>query len=66
MPAQLELEANASVFCVIAEVKMNERPAAHEEINEMQLAILSHEITAYNPDLAMMLALAGRRKLLAA
>ena len=66
MPAQLELQANASTFCIIAEVRMTERPSKNEEPNETQLSVLSHEIARYMPELAAMLAISGRSKMLAA
>lgn len=66
MPAQLELETNASIFGVIAEVKMTERPTRKESVNETQLGVLAYEFARYMPDVASMIALAGREKLLAA
>lgn len=66
MPAQLELQANASVFSVIAEVKLTERPARREEVNETQLSLLAYELARYMPGLAGQLANAGRERLLAA
>ncbi|MBK8092293.1 MAG: hypothetical protein IPK32_10050 [Verrucomicrobiaceae bacterium] len=66
MPAQLELQANASVFTVIAEVKLSERPSRREETNETQLAVLAYELARYMPALAGQLASAGRERLLAA
>jgi hypothetical protein len=56
MPAQAELQANASVFGVIAEVRMNERPNRNEPVNETQLETLAYEIARG----------AGRERLLAA
>jgi hypothetical protein len=66
MPAQLELQANASVFGVIAEVKMTERPTRNEPVNETQLEVLAYEMARYVPGLARKLAQAGRERLLAA
>ncbi|MBL9133234.1 MAG: hypothetical protein JNG86_18635 [Verrucomicrobiaceae bacterium] len=66
MPAQLELETNASIFGVITEIRLTERPSRKEPVNETQLSVLAHEITRYMPGLADMLAASGREKLLAA
>ena len=66
MPAQLELQANASVFGVIAEVKMTERPTRNEPVNETQLEVLAYEMARYVPSLARKIAQAGRERLLAA
>ena len=66
MPAQAELQANASIFGVITEVKMTERPTRNEPVNETQLEVLAYEIARYMPALARQLAGAGRERLLAA
>ena len=66
MPAQLELQANASVFGVIAEVKMSERPARNEPVNETQLEVLAFEFARYMPKIARKVADAGKARLMAA
>ncbi len=66
MPAQLELQSNANIFRVITEIRFAERPSRKEEVNETQLSVLSHEVSRYMPELAFLLAQAGKEKLLAA
>ena len=47
-------------------MKLNERPARREEVNETQLSVLAYELARYMPGLARQLADAGRERLLAA
>jgi hypothetical protein len=47
-------------------VKLTERPARRDEVNETQLAVLAYELARYMPGLAGQLADAGRERLLAA
>ena len=68
MTLQLDLQGDVSVFSTLVEVEMTDtdRSPKGNWASETRLSMLSHEITRYMPDLATMLAISGRRKMLAA
>ncbi len=68
MTLQLDFQADTAVFSTLVEVEMTDadRSAKGHWKSETRLSMLSHEITRYMPDLAAMLAVSGRGKLLAA
>jgi hypothetical protein len=68
MTLQLDLQADSTVFSTLVEVEMTDadRSLKGNWKSETRLSMLSHEITRYMPELAVMLAQGGQRKMLAA
>ena len=68
MTLQLDLQAETTIFSTLVEVEMTDadRSAKGSWGSETRLSMLAHEITRYMPDLATMLAIAGRREMMAA
>jgi len=68
MTLQLDLQADSAVFSTLVEVEMTDtdRSLKGNWKSETRLSVLSHEIARYMPELAVMLAQGGKRKILAA
>ena len=67
MTLQLDLQADSSIFSTLVEFEMTDadRGPKGNWKSETRLSMLSHEITRYMPELAEMLAQAGRQKMAA-
>lgn len=68
MTLQFDLQADTAVFATLVEVEMTDtdRSLKGNWKSETRLSMISHEIARYMPELALMLAKSGRRKMLAA
>jgi hypothetical protein len=68
MTLQLDLQADSTVFSTLVEVEMTDtdRSLKGNWKSETRLSMLSHEIARYMPELATMLAQAGKQRMLAA
>ncbi len=68
MTLQLDLQADTAVFATLVEVEMTDtdRSLKGNWKSETRLSMISHEIAHYMPELALMLAKSGKRKMLAA
>ncbi len=68
MTLQLDLQADTAVFATLVEVEMTDtdRSLKGNWKSETRLSMISHEIARYMPELALMLAKSGKRKMLAA
>lgn len=68
MTVQPHPQADATVFSTLVEFEMTDadRGPKGNWKSETRLSMLSHEITRYMPELAAMLAQAGRQKMLEA
>ena len=68
MTLQLDLQADSTVFSTLIEVEMTDtdRSLKGNWKSETRLSMLSHEIARYMPELATMLAQAGKQRMLAA
>ncbi|WP_395716135.1 hypothetical protein [Prosthecobacter sp.] len=68
MTLQFDLQADSTVFSTLVEVEMTDtdRSLKGNWKSETRLSMLSHEIARYMPELATMLAQAGKQRMLAA
>lgn len=68
MTLQLDLQADTAVFATLVEVEMTDtdRSLKGNWKSETRLSMISHEIVHHMPELALMLAKSGKRKMLAA